>query len=148
MLTNEVINWVAKTLGDDISKKVLAVNEKCILVDKKNLLRVLFVIKYRCNFLQLVDMTALDMLRINNNFRFKLVYIFRNYENNQILEINVNLQENEKIQSIMEAFSNADWYEREIHEMFGIQFRQRPDLKNLLLPEEIVNFPLRKDVIL
>lgn len=149
-MVEEILEWVYKTCGKQVSRKVHIIDKITLSIEASVILRVLFVIKYRCNFSQLVDMTAVDIINIQeknfNEIRFKLIYILRNYETAEMLKLEVLLGESESVSSIVEVFLNSDWYEREIHEMFGIKFRGRNHKQNLLLPDFINNFPLRKEL--
>lgn len=147
-MVEDILEWIHKTCGKHVSDKIRIIDDITLYVDASVILRVLFVIKHRCNFSQLVDMTAVDLINLQDeNFskaRFKLIYILRNYETANLLKLEVSLGEYESVPSIMEAFSNSDWYEREIHEMFGIKFRGRSMKQNLILPDFMDDFPLRK----
>ena len=143
MLDN-IFLLLRKVFRKQTDEFIQIVNNNTLRVDRKAILRTLVIAKYRCGFRQLVDMTAIDYDNNHHKSRFSIIYIIRNYELNQLLEINVQLQETDKIPTAIEIFKNADWYEREIHEMFGIQFRNRVATPNLLLPEDDMRFPLRK----
>jgi len=78
--------------------------------------------------------------------RFGLVYLLANTETNERLTVRVFLNEPElTVPSIVPLWAGADWFEREVWDMFGIRFEGHPDLRRILMPDEFTAFPLRKD---
>ena len=97
------------------------------------------------DFQTLVDETAVDYWP-QENPRFHMVYQIRSVTTNQILSLRVPLDGNEPVlPSIVSIYPNADYYERELWDMFGIRFAGHPDLRRILMPHDWVGHPLRKD---
>ena len=76
---------------------------------------------------------------------FELVYNLYSFETNDRLRVKARIKEWEQVESLVSIWPGANWLEREIYDMFGIQFANHPNLKRILLPEDWVGFPLRKD---
>ena len=98
-------------------------------------------------FDMLVEMTAVDYLDYPNaTDRFGVVYVLLNTTSGEqvIIKTFVNLPE-AKLPSANPLWRSADWLEREIYDMFGIEFEGHPDPRRILMPEEFTAFPLRKD---
>ena len=97
----------------------------------------------KTKFKQLVDLTAVDYP--NNKERFKLVYLFLSHEFNTRLILDFWIHENEIINSITEIYPSANWMEREVYDMYGVNFKNHPDLRRILTDYNFEGFPLRKD---
>jgi len=91
----------------------------------------------------LEDYTAVDWPRREK--RFDLIAILYSFPHNLRLRLKIPLAEAEQAASLVEIWPAANWLEREIFDMFGIQFTGHPDLKRILLPDEWQGHPLRKD---
>jgi len=96
-----------------------------------------------CKFKQLIDITAIDYPEKEN--RFKLVYLLLSHENNLRLVIYSNIKENVFVPSVSKIFPSANWMEREIFDMYGITFKNHPNLKRILTDYGFKGYPLRKD---
>ena len=94
-------------------------------------------------FRQLVDITAVDYPE--KNLRFKLIYLLLSHELNSRIILSYYINENEVIPSITEIFPSANWMEREVFDMYGIKFKNHPDLRRILTDYNFEGFPLRKD---
>ena len=81
--------------------------------------------------------------------KYELIYIFWSHENKMLVQLRVHLEgETPEIESVADIFPGLEWHERETHEMFGIGFKGHPDLRPLLLPDELVGkFPMRKSFV-
>jgi len=97
----------------------------------------------KSKFKQLVDITAVDYPE--NEKRFKIVYLLLSHENNLRIIININIDEKTVLPSITKIFPSANWMEREVFDMYGINFKDHPDLRRILTDYGFKGFPLRKD---
>ncbi|MBI2932307.1 MAG: NADH-quinone oxidoreductase subunit C [Planctomycetes bacterium] len=94
----------------------------------------------------LMDLTAIDGLNQGAPERFCVVYHLYSFRNNGFLRIKAYVPEGDPwIDSVSGVWKSAAWAEREVYDLFGIQFPGHPDLKRLLLPEYLTGHPLRKD---
>ena len=97
----------------------------------------------KLKFSQLLELTAVDYP--DRKSRFTLVYIFLSIEYNSRIIITANLGEDDSVESITSLFPSANWYEREVWDLFGITFINHPDLRRILTDYGFSGFPLRKD---
>ena len=97
----------------------------------------------KLKFNQLIDLTAVDYPNKKN--RFEMVYILLSVEFNLRIIIKFFINENESVDSITNLFPAANWYEREVWDLFGIAFNNHPDLRRLLTDYGFIGHPLRKD---
>jgi len=108
---------------------------------------VLEFLKNTCGFDMIIDVTCVDYLHYRGaRNRFGLVYNLLDTNTGLRLIVRAYLNEPDlKIQSVVPLWEGANWMEREVFDMFGIEFTGHPDLRRILLPDEFVGFPLRKD---
>jgi len=97
----------------------------------------------KCRFKQLIDITAVDYPEKEK--RFKIVYLLLSHENNLRILISVNIDEKISVPSITKIFPSANWMEREVFDMYGISFKDHPDLRRILTDYGFKGYPLRKD---
>lgn len=97
----------------------------------------------RCKFSTLVDITGVDYP--DRTKRFDVVYHLLSMYQNHRIRLKVSIRENEAINSIVTVHPSANWFEREVFDMFGILFRDHPDLRRILTDYGFQGFPLRKD---
>jgi NADH-quinone oxidoreductase subunit C len=97
----------------------------------------------KCKFRQLIDITAVDYP--GDEKRFKIVYLFLSHEKNLRVLINSKIQDTMSMPSITKIFPSANWMEREVFDMYGISFKDHPDLRRILTDYNFEYFPLRKD---
>lgn len=76
---------------------------------------------------------------------FEIIYCVRNLEDSDFLLLKTKIKENEKIPSACKYYKGAEWMEREIYDLFGIEFENHPDLRRIVLPPDWEGHPLRKD---
>jgi NADH-quinone oxidoreductase subunit C len=94
----------------------------------------------------LMDLTAVDYLKMKKKPRFEVVYHFFSLEKKNRVRIKVPVEESSpEVDSLVELWPGANWFEREVWDMFGIRFRGHPQLKRILMYEEFQGHPLRKD---
>ncbi len=116
-----------------------------LTIDNEDLLDVILFLKTNkdTKFRQLIDITAVDFLE--NTKRFKIVYLFLSHEINQRIILNYFINENEVVSSLTKIFPAANWMEREVFDMYGIKFKDHPDLRRILTDYGFEGYPLRKD---
>ena len=114
-------------------------------IDHEDLINVIIFLKsnQETMFKQLIDITAVDFPE--DKKRFKIVYLLLSHENNSRLIIEYSINENEVIPSVTSIFPSANWMEREVFDMYGIKFKDHPDLRRILTDYEFEGYPLRKD---
>ena len=120
-----------------------------ITIDKDSFTQIAEHIKNELGFTYLLDITAVDHLG-NRTPRYDVVYHINRFgpdiDENIILRLKVPLPEDDpKIQTATSIWRGANWLEREIYDMFGLNFIGHPDPRRMLLPEHYEAFPLRKD---
>jgi NADH-quinone oxidoreductase subunit C len=91
----------------------------------------------------LTDETAVDYPKREK--RFEIVYHLYSFKRNDRLRLKVAVGEDEKVPSLVGVWPTANWLEREVYDMFGVQYEGHPDLKRILMPDGWVGYPLRKD---
>ena len=116
-----------------------------VTINSEDLLDVILLLKTNKNikFRQLIDITAVDYPE--NQKRFKIVYLLLSHEFNQRIILSYFINENEKISSLCSVFPSANWMEREVFDMYGIFFKDHPDLRRILTDYGFKGHPLRKD---
>ena len=116
-----------------------------INIDSEDLIGVTLFIKSNENtkFRQLIDITVVDYPE--NTQRFKVVYLFLSHEFNQRIILSYLINENEVIPSLTSIFPAANWMEREVFDMYGVKFKDHPDLRRILTDYGFEGHPLRKD---
>lgn len=96
-----------------------------------------------CRFTTLIDITAVDWPEREK--RFEVVYHFLSMHLNQRIRVKADVREDELVPSIVEVHPGANWYEREVFDMYGILFSGHPDLRRILTDYGFRGYPLRKD---
>jgi NADH-quinone oxidoreductase subunit C len=123
--------------------------ETTLVVSKEQIFKICAYLKDVLNFTFLADLTAVDYLEVKSP-RYEVVYHIHRFgpecEENVRIRLKAKLSEEDiEIDSVTPVWSGADWLEREVYDMFGIEFTGHPDLRRILMPEDYGPFPLRKD---
>jgi NADH-quinone oxidoreductase subunit C/D len=124
-----------------------------IWTDRNNIVRILKYLKNEITlpFKMLYDLTAVDeRTRTKRDGQpagdFSVVYLLTSFERNQDIRVKVSLKDNDlSLPSITTVWESANWYEREVYDMFGINFTGHPRLTRILMPETWIGHPLRKE---
>ncbi|WP_306590518.1 NADH-quinone oxidoreductase subunit C [Geothrix sp. 21YS21S-4] len=116
--------------------------DQTVVVAKDRLLSLVELL-HREGFQMLVDITAVDWPE--RQPRFDVVYHWLNLASQERLRVKVPLAEGEAIPTLTARFKTADWFEREVFDLFGIAFEGHPNLKRLLTWDDFPGHPLRKD---
>jgi len=132
-------------LTTNVKRSEINFNQLFIDVDVEDIISTILFLKTneKCRFRQLIDITAVDYPQREK--RFKIVYLLLSHENNLRIIINTNIDEKETVSSITKIFPSANWMEREVFDMYGISFKDHPDLRRILTDYGFDGYPLRKD---
>ena len=128
-----------------VKKSEINFGQLFVDIEIENLISVILFLKTneKCKFKQLIDITAVDYP--HKEKRFKIVYLLLSHENNLRIIININIEETTLVSSITKIFPSANWMEREVFDMYGISFKDHPDLRRILTDYGFDGYPLRKD---
>ena len=120
-------------------------NEISILIKKEDLVSTLMFLKDNpsISMESLIDITAIDYP--GNEKRFTLVYNLLSISKNFRIKVKTKTNEDNPVCSVTEVFPCANWYEREVWDLFGIRFLGHPDLRRILTDYDFDGHPLRKD---
>ena len=144
--TLQVISNILDATVDKDDYKLEFKNELYLLNLKQSMLiKIVKILKEneQLKFNQLIDLTAVDYPNKKN--RFEMIYILLSVDFNFRIIIKFFINENESVDSITNLFPAANWYEREVWDLFGIAFNNHPDLRRLLTDYGFIGHPLRKD---
>ena len=145
----ENLKNLEKLISSELSSKIqnssISYNELLIEINEKDLIDVIQFLKSNetCKFRQLIDIVGIDYPE--NEKRFELVYLFLSHEKNTRIKLSIKLQLDQVINSITKIFPSANWMEREVFDMYGIKFKNHPDLRRILTDYGFKGHPLRKD---
>ena len=147
MLTtiNDLEKTVNSGLTTAVKKSQINFSQLFIDVNVEDIISTILFLKTnkKCKFKQLIDITAVDYPQREK--RFKIVYLLLSHENNLRIIINTSIDEKETVPSITKIFPSANWMEREVFDMYGISFKDHPDLRRILTDYGFKGYPLRKD---
>ena len=132
-------------LTTKIKKSEIRHEQLYVNIDSEDLIDVTLFIKTNNNtkFRQLIDITVVDYPEKTQ--RFKVVYLFLSHEFNQRIILSYLINENEVIPSLTSMYPAANWMEREVFDMYGVKFKDHPDLRRILTDYGFEGHPLRKD---
>ena len=138
-------NIINSELASKVLNSFIKNDELTIEISETDLVQVVqfFKSNEKIKFRQLIDIAGVDYP--DEEKRFKLIYLFLSHENNYRIKLSINFQPNQVINSITKIFPSANWMEREVFDMYGIKFKNHPDLRRILTDYGFKGHPLRKD---
>ena len=145
----ENLKKIEKIINSELASKVqqsVIINEELTVeINVNDLVEVVQFLKSndKCKFRQLIDIAGVDYPEKDK--RFQLVYLFLSHENNIRIKILIKFQPDKLINSLTKIFPSANWMEREVFDMYGIKFKNHPDLRRILTDYGFKGHPLRKD---
>ena len=145
----ENLTDLEKKINSELATKIndskISHNQLYLKIDHEDLLEVVTFLKTNSDtkFRQLIDITAVDYPEKSQ--RFKMLYLFLSHQFNQRIVLSFFINENELVSSLIKIFPAANWMEREVFDMYGIKFKDHPDLRRILTDYQFEGFPLRKD---
>lgn len=141
----ELGDYIAHTVADRVLDHFVAHGELVVMTDAAHVVSLLEFLRddERCKFTQLMDVTAVD--RPNHPKRFELVYNLLSLKKNCRIRVKLNVEDAEAVPTVCEVFPAANWFEREVWDMYGIFFLYHPDLRRILTDYGFEGHPQRKD---
>ena len=145
----ENLESLEKAINSELTTKILSSKIKHdqinICIEDNNLIEVMIFLKTHSStkFKQLIDITAVDYPERDK--RFKMVYLLLSHEKNSRIKIEFDIKESEILSSLTSIFPSANWMEREVFDMYGVEFKDHPDLRRILTDYGFKGHPLRKD---
>jgi NADH-quinone oxidoreductase subunit C len=142
---NELEKLVNSELTSKIKKTIITFNELSVDTSEEELINVLLFLKSndKLKFRQLIDIAGVDYPEEEK--RFSLVYLLLSHEKNIRIKVSINFEIGKKIPTITKIYPSANWMEREVFDMYGIEFTDHPDLRRILTDYNFEGYPLRKD---
>ena len=145
----ENLRKLEKLINSELTSKVInstVENEELLIeVSENDLVEIILFLKSneKCKFRQLIDIAGVDYPE--DEKRFQLIYLLLSHENNNRIKLLVKIEPNQQINSITKIYPSANWMEREVFDMYGIKFKNHPDLRRILTDYGFKGHPLRKD---
>lgn len=140
---SDLTKEIKERFGDRIVETSTYLGQSFVVVKPEAAVPLLEYLKLEADFDYLVDITAVDWPKRAE--RFDLVYILYSFARNERIRVKSYLADGYKPETVVHVHLTANWLEREVFDMFGIEFAGHPDMRRILLPEEWEGHPLRKD---
>ena len=145
----ENLKKIEKLVNSELSSKIqnslIEHDELLIEINENDLIDVVQFLKSNenCKFRQLMDIAGVDYPE--DEKRFEIIYLFLSLELNTRIKLLIKFELNNTINSLTKIFPAANWMEREVFDMYGIKFKNHPDLRRILTDYGFKGHPLRKD---
>ena len=146
---DETLDTLGKTvtgaLGSSVTGYAVAYRELTLTAQAADIVPILRFLRddARCLFWCLIDVTAIDWP--SRERRFDVVYHLLSPKHNARIRVKIETDETTPVPSVIEVFPNADWYERETYDLYGVVFTGHPDMRRILTDYGFEGHPLRKD---
>ena len=140
---SDLARELKERFGDRIGATSTSLGQNFIVALPDAVIAILEYLKLEADFDYLVDVTAVDWPKRPE--RFDLVYILYSFARNERVRIKTYIPDGFKPESAVSVHLTANWLEREVYDMFGIEFAGHPDLRRILMPDDWQGHPLRKD---
>jgi len=141
--TSALARDLKERFGERIKETSTYLGQNFIVTTPDGAIPVLEYLKLEADFDYLVDITAVDWPKRAE--RFDLVWVVYSFPRNERVRIKTFVPDGFKPPTSVGVHLTANWLEREVFDMFGIEFDGHPDMRRILLPEEWLGYPLRKD---
>jgi NADH-quinone oxidoreductase subunit C len=140
---SDLARELKERFGGQIGETSTYLGQNFIAAKPEAAVPILEYLKLEADFDYLVDITAVDWPKRPE--RFDLVYIVYSFPRNERVRIKVQIPDGYKPATAVGVHLTANWLEREVFDMFGIEFAGHPDMRRILMPEDWQGYPLRKD---
>jgi NADH-quinone oxidoreductase subunit C len=140
---SDLAREVKQRFGEQVTEASTYLGQNFFVAKPEAAIPLLEYLKLEADFDYLVDITAVDWPKRAE--RFDLVYIIYSFARNERVRIKTYIADGYKPETAVGVHITSNWLEREVFDMFGIEFAGHPDMRRILLPEEWAGYPLRKD---
>jgi NADH-quinone oxidoreductase subunit C len=140
---SDLAKEIKERFGDRIVETSTYLGQNFVVVKPDAAVPLVEYLKLEADFDYLVDITAVDWPKRAE--RFDVVYILYSFARNERVRVKTYIAVDYKPETTVNVHLTANWLEREVFDMFGIEFAGHPDMRRILLPEEWSGYPLRKD---
>jgi NADH-quinone oxidoreductase subunit C len=140
---SDLAREIKERFGDRVSETSTYLGQAFVVCKPDAAIPLLEFLKLEADFDYLVDITAVDWPKRPE--RFDLVYILYSFSRNERVRVKTNIADGFRPETAVGVHLTANWLEREVFDMFGIEFTGHPDMRRILLPDEWQGYPLRKD---
>ena len=140
---NDLTARLKQRFGDSIKEFAAYLGQNFLVVTPDAAIGVLDHLRTGEDFDFLVDLTAVDYPKSDE--RFEIIYTLYSFSRNERLRVKTRIADGQKPMTSTPVFRGANWLEREVFDMFGIDFAGHPDMRRILLPDDWRGHPLRKD---
>ena len=140
---SDLTRLLKEQFGSQISEFASYLGQDFLVAKPEAAVPIIEFLKLEADFDYLVDVTAVDYPKRAE--RFDLVYILYSFPRNQRIRVKTRIAEGYKPATAVGVHLTANWLEREVFDMFGIEFAGHPDMRRILLPEGWEGYPLRKE---
>jgi NADH-quinone oxidoreductase subunit C len=140
---SDLTRALAERFGDQIPEFISQLGQEFLIAKPEAAIPIIEFLKLEAGFDYLVDVTAVDYPKRPE--RFDLVYILYSFPRNQRIRVKIRIPDGFQPATAVGVHPTANWLEREVFDMFGIEFAGHPYMRRILMPEEWQGHPLRKD---
>jgi len=140
---SDLARELKERFGEGISETSTYLGQNFLVARPDSVIPILEYLKLEADFDYLVDVTAVDWPKRAE--RFDLVYVLYSFSRNERVRVKTFIADGYKPETAVSVHLTANWLEREVFDMFGIEFAGHPDMRRILMPEEWQGYPLRKD---
>ncbi len=118
--------------------------ELTLEIDPTRIVEICRTLKHDLDFVRMSDLTAVD--RYPEEPRFEIIYHLHSLSRNERIRLKCRIGGGKpEIDSVTSVWRGANWYEREVFDLFGVSFRNHPDMRRIMMPDHWEGHPLRKD---
>lgn len=140
---SDLARELKERFGEGIGETSTYLGQNFMVAKPGSAIPILEYLKLEGDFDYLVDITAVDWPKRAD--RFDVVYILYSYSRNERVRVKINISDGYQPETAVGVHLTANWLEREVYDMFGIEFAGHPDMRRILMPDEWRGHPLRKD---
>lgn len=140
---NKAAVMIDQHVPDAVTGMTMAADGPVLSIAAEQILAVCRILKDVAGFERLSAVTAVDWWP--REPRFELIYFVHSLQHNARLRLSVRVSEWQEVDSVTSVWRSANWYEREVFDLFGVSFRNHPNLERIMLPADYEGHPLRKD---